>query len=49
MQEIVTFFWSNSILCIIANGGGKKRWGVRAASVSTVTKIDARQNARSTT
>ncbi len=28
--------------------GGMKRWGVRAAHVSTVTKVDARQNAHIT-
>ena len=39
---------SGSVKCP-TTAGGMKRWGVRAAFLSHVTKVDARENARITT
>ncbi len=42
----VFFFF---FLGLLVTAGGMKRWGVRAAFLSHVTKVDARENARITT
>ena len=48
-QRTKIFYLCTTAIAIMANGGGMKRWGVRASFLSTDTKVDAWQDAQVTT